>query len=735
MADVTMNANFDNYTSFTAKFGVVINSVVVDPEVTEESSNPVASSGIYKFVEEEIQKGGKVKDVIVEDKSIVDEEGNATIPLADEETKGLVGEGYGFEVKNGYPQAAVYSKTIFNQLKDFLFISKGTLLNVLSGFQTLLESGKNIKTINNNSILGEGNYDIHEGMVDDVIVNGVSVVEDKIANVTVPTKTSDITNDSDFVTSKDIPAPYDDTEIREEISGLDDKIKELELFKFPNVTIIGTPTINNGQISNFSATSYLKFPFLVDFRSQPFEINMAFTTGTNVVNQENIFDSDFGLAFAIRNSRFVIAISTNGTSWDLGEGVGIITVQPNTTYYIKIAWNGSHYILYYSFDGTTYTADITKTSTSQPYPKQIYIGVGENFATVVNHFSGIVNLNNASLKIMNEIVWQGMDDAGLSTRLSTSLDNLDSDGEQKIKDIASEVAPSIDAVLFTPQTLTNDQKTQAKSNIGIDVDKAYVDQKATTIQTNIDTLNTSVGALSTKVDVDSARIDNIVSAVTVDSEVQDIRVGEDGTTYDSAGAAVRGQITSVKANYTKLSEEKVGFGDLATNDKTGVVKGSALYGIGIRNDGTAFIDYASNTGISDNRNNYNYRRPIIPANLDLAVKSAMCDGKGAEWTDAEKASARARMGVGSTLQSFYDQTIQYGAEGLGQVIMQNYSEATYQSPIVVGCSIALYGNTALIYGIYRPQANNSYIVLEATGNLKRLIKTGSGEWSFGSFIF
>lgn len=446
MADVNMNANFDNYTSFTAKFGIVMNSIVVDPEVTETSGNPVASSGIYKFVEEEIQKGGKVKDVIVEDESIVDEEGIAIIPLADEETKGLVGEGYGFEVKNGYPQAGVYSKTIFNQLKDFLFISKGTLLNVLSGFQTLLESGKNIKTINKKSILGEGDFEVHEGMVDDVKVNGVSAVEDKIANVTVPTKTSDITNDSDFVTSKDIPAPYDDTEIREEISGLDDKIKELELFKFPNVTIIGTPIINNGQISNFSATSYLKFPFLVDFRNQPFEINMAFTTGANVVSQENIFDSDFGLAFAVRNSRFVIAISTNGTSWDLGEGVGTLTVQPNTTYYIRLSWSGSQYILYYSFDGVSFTPDITKAGTAQPYPKQIYIGVGENFASVVNHFSGTINLNNANVKVNGEIFWTGMDDAGISTRADVSLSNLDADGEEKIKEVAETEAIKADLI-------------------------------------------------------------------------------------------------------------------------------------------------------------------------------------------------------------------------------------------------------------------------------------------------
>lgn len=231
---------------------------------------------------------------------------------------------------------------------------------------------------------------------------------------------------------------------------VDEKIAEVELYKFPNVTIIGEPTITHGQISDFSTTSYLKFPFLVDFHSQPFEINMQFTTGANVTNQENIFDSDFGLAFAVRSGRFVIAISTNGTSWNLGEGVGTYAVQPRTTYYVRLSWNKMLYKLEYSFDGKTYTTDITKTATVQPYPKQIYIGVGENFAEVVNHFSGIVNLNNANLKILSEIVWQGMDDAGLATRLDTSLSNVDADGEAKIIDI---VKPYVDNLIGNADTL------------------------------------------------------------------------------------------------------------------------------------------------------------------------------------------------------------------------------------------------------------------------------------------
>ena len=38
------------------------------------------------------------------------------------------------------------------------------------------------------------------------------------------------------------------------------------------------------------------------------------------------------------------------------------------------------------------------------------------------------------------------------------------------------------------------------------------------------------------------------------------------------------------------------------------------------------------------------QRPITPSCMDYAVKAAMCDGKGAAWTDAERIAALLRMG-------------------------------------------------------------------------------------------
>lgn len=213
---------------------------------------------------------------------------------------------------------------------------------------------------------------------------------------------------------------------------VDEKILEVEMFKFPNVTIVGTPTITHGQISDFSMEDYLEFPFLVDFRGRPFTIDFAFTTGTDIINQQNILDSDYGLAFAIRDRHLVMAVSFNGTSWAT-EQTGTFTLETQTTYRIKISWNGLSYKVQYSIDGgKTYLDDISFGNNQYPSPKQMFIGVGK---LANNFFKGIINLNFAEVRINGELIWQGMDDVGLATRLATDLSNIDQAGITRITDI------------------------------------------------------------------------------------------------------------------------------------------------------------------------------------------------------------------------------------------------------------------------------------------------------------
>lgn len=81
------------------------------------------------------------------------------------------------------------------------------------------------------------------------------------------------------------------------------------------------------------------------------------------------------------------------------------------------------------------------------------------------------------------------------------------------------------------------------------------------------------------------------------------------------------------------------------------------------------IANAKNTAIDERINSY---CPIVPANLDYAVKAAMCDGKGAAWTAEEQAAARERMGIGE-LELFADIVLEEKAQEISFTI-ENWKE-------------------------------------------------------------
>ena len=86
----------------------------------------------------------------------------------------------------------------------------------MSTKQDTLQSGINIKTINGNNILGSGNLEIQTGgggtsdysqLNNKPSINGVTLNGNKTTSeLGIPTKTSDLTNDSGFLTSESEPA-------------------------------------------------------------------------------------------------------------------------------------------------------------------------------------------------------------------------------------------------------------------------------------------------------------------------------------------------------------------------------------------------------------------------------------------------------------------------------------------------------------------------------------------------
>ena len=262
-------------------------------------------------------------------------------------------------------------------------------------------------------------------------------------------------------------------EVGNDLQDLTNKVNELELYKTPNATIIGNPTINQGQITNLTTTSYLQFPLEFAPMGRAWEAKMQITTDSTAGNygvQQNIIDSNCSIAVAIKNGHFVFAFSINGTSWR-EEVAGTYNVLPNTTYYLKLHYdpNGSYgntFYLSYSLDDFYYEKDANNFSTWTIASKPIYIsGSG-------HPFKGVINLNGWSLTIGGNLVWQGMDSVGVATRADRSLSNIDDAGKQVIRDVAGveDIEEALNLLNGGDSTLLDSKQNKLVAGNGITID-------------------------------------------------------------------------------------------------------------------------------------------------------------------------------------------------------------------------------------------------------------------------
>lgn len=222
--------------------------------------------------------------------------------------------------------------------------------------------------------------------------------------------------------------------LEKKLKQTQETVDEMRLFKFPNATIMGDLNINHGQISGFGTENYLILPFAFNVAGKAFELNIAFTTGSDVTLPQNVIGSKFCLAAYIQNGKLTTRISTSGTTWEISKESSF-AVESNKTYHIKLSYDRLQYKLQYSTDGNSYTQDWVDVNPNTPAEGLVYIGVGNNFN---NPFKGIINLNKCGLFINNQHYWEGMDDAGLSTRLATDMSNIDDEGRNVINGIVNE---------------------------------------------------------------------------------------------------------------------------------------------------------------------------------------------------------------------------------------------------------------------------------------------------------
>ena len=228
-----------NGTAFYPKVGIdsIVNAAgqasAVDTVVIEDSSNLITSGAVY----DAIQEGSGSKSVAWDD--ITNKPDFKTVATS----------GSYSDLTN---KPIIPTKT--SQLtNDSSFVNDYQL----SGKQDKLTSGTNIKTINNQSILGSGNIDIQGGGSESVAWGDITGKPDFKAVATsgsyddltnkpaIPTKTSDLTNDSGFVNDY-------------QLSGKQDKlVSGTNIKTINNESILGSgniATASQSELTNVATT-------------------------------------------------------------------------------------------------------------------------------------------------------------------------------------------------------------------------------------------------------------------------------------------------------------------------------------------------------------------------------------------------------------------------------------------------------------------------------------------------
>lgn len=151
---------------------------------------------------------------------------------------------------------------------------------------------------------------------------------------------------------------------------------------------------------------------------------------------------------------------------------------------------------------------------------------------------------------------------------------------------------------------------------------------------------------------------------------------------------------------------------IASETKEGVIKApfaDGTFGIQLDNDNRPCVFAASEADITARETIY---RPLVPARMDYAVKAAMCDGKGAAWTDTEQKAARERIGIPNDAELINRITV--GAGGATKV---NIPIEGQYSKFIVGAQLPIMAEGALdlFLNVFIDNAKE-YVVGSSYGN-------------------
>ena len=194
-------------------------------------------------------------------------------------------------------------------------------------------------------------------------------------------------------------------------------LKRKEYWKYgtePNVTVVGSPTIDNGVVSGFSASNYLTTTDSFSPQGNYWEMVFVFTTCENTSATQVLVDSNNGLSYRpvglyIANSKMKIVLSSSTSSNNIvNDFEGTKTINPNTKYYYKLEFDGSSYTGSVSLDGLLWETDAVINSSVSVLSGYPFILGEHTNKTYSQPFKGSIDLTQSYIKINNKLWWKGV---------------------------------------------------------------------------------------------------------------------------------------------------------------------------------------------------------------------------------------------------------------------------------------------------------------------------------------
>jgi hypothetical protein len=173
---------------------------------------------------------------------------------------------------------------------------------------------------------------------------------------------------------------------------------------YQNINTVGTPTLKNGLVSDFTTSSYIWTP-AVNLDSTNWEINhIKIKTSTlDSAYHPVLSGTDKGnqiISYGVYGSNLSTGWSSTGSSWDIAGDITVMALSSDTWYDLCMTFDGAAYKVY--VDGTL---KLTQSSNKKIYNASattLYLGIHRLKSS---YFNGTININELTIINNNKIVY------------------------------------------------------------------------------------------------------------------------------------------------------------------------------------------------------------------------------------------------------------------------------------------------------------------------------------------